>query len=225
MYNGGKNANGVYQTIINNFPKHTAYVELFLGSGAIIRNKRPASMNIGVEVNPEVVKKFHSKRAYSVVVDDVFNYMEREMVLYSPNTLVYADPPYIPETRKNPQIALYDFELSKNRHIYFLDKLKKLDAMVCISAYENKIYDKMLSGWRKVSFETGTRGGAATETIYMNYPHPVTLHEYTYLGKDCWDRQRIKRMIDGKIKQLEKMPPHQREAIIEAIINLRPGVK
>lgn len=48
-YPGGKNASGTYQTIINLIPPHTVYIEPFLGSGAILRQKKPAAISYGIE--------------------------------------------------------------------------------------------------------------------------------------------------------------------------------
>lgn len=48
-YPGGKNGSGVYQAIINLMPPHRVYIEPFLGGGAIMRLKRPAIANIGVD--------------------------------------------------------------------------------------------------------------------------------------------------------------------------------
>ncbi|MGJ8626091.1 MAG: hypothetical protein ACSHXB_03935 [Sulfitobacter sp.] len=39
-YPGGKNGGGAYQRIINHMPPHRFYIEPFLGSGAVLRNKR-----------------------------------------------------------------------------------------------------------------------------------------------------------------------------------------
>jgi DNA adenine methylase len=50
-YPGGKNGAGVYQRIINLMPPHAVYVEPFLGSGAVMRLKRPASLNIGLDLD------------------------------------------------------------------------------------------------------------------------------------------------------------------------------
>lgn len=55
------------------------------------------------------------------------------------------------------------------------------------------------------------------ECIYMNYDKPARLHEYTYLGLDCWDRQRIKRKIERFVNKLRGLPDHEREAILEAV--------
>ena len=59
-YPGGKNAPGVYQTIINHMPPHAVYIEPFLGSGAILRLKRPARINIGIDRDPQAITTFQS---------------------------------------------------------------------------------------------------------------------------------------------------------------------
>lgn len=52
-YPGGKNS--CYQHIINQIPPHRVYIEPFLGSGAIMRLKLPASINIGVDLDDSVL--------------------------------------------------------------------------------------------------------------------------------------------------------------------------
>jgi site-specific DNA-adenine methylase len=57
VYPGGKNGAGVYQTIINLMPPHDVYIEPFLGGGAIMRQKRPALLNIGVDLDPGAIAR------------------------------------------------------------------------------------------------------------------------------------------------------------------------
>src|SRR5579883_1311551 len=59
-YPGGKNGAGVYQQIINRMPPHSVYIEPFLGGGAIMRLKRPAALNIGIDRDPRVIAHFCS---------------------------------------------------------------------------------------------------------------------------------------------------------------------
>jgi DNA adenine methylase len=64
-YPGGKNGAGVYQQIINRMPPHAVYIEPFLGGGAIMRLKRPAAINIGLDLDPRVIQRFGSYIAES----------------------------------------------------------------------------------------------------------------------------------------------------------------
>jgi DNA adenine methylase len=63
------------------------------------------------------------------------------------DTLIYADPPYLMETRTQ---RMYAHEMSVDDHLEMLDVLKLHPGPAVISGYENKTYDKHLRGWRKI---------------------------------------------------------------------------
>lgn len=50
-YLGSKAASGAYQAIIAQMPPHDVYIELFLGTGVVMRMKQPAVIDIGVEID------------------------------------------------------------------------------------------------------------------------------------------------------------------------------
>ncbi len=54
-YPGSKNGSGCYQQIINQLPPHDLYVELFAGSAAVLRKKRPAVGNIAIDADAAAV--------------------------------------------------------------------------------------------------------------------------------------------------------------------------
>ena len=54
-YPGGKNGAGIYERIINHMPPHETYIEDLLGSGAVLRNKRPAKRNVGIDRSVEAL--------------------------------------------------------------------------------------------------------------------------------------------------------------------------
>jgi len=66
-----------------------------------------------------------------------------------------------------------------------------------------------------------TRGGRlAEEVLWMNYPEPVTLHDYRYLGADFRERQRIKRKTQRWTRRLQEMPDVERYAMLAALEQL-----
>ena len=59
-YPGGKSGPGVYHRLINLMPPHAVYCEPFLGGGAVMRLKRPAAYNIGVDLDSGVIAAWRS---------------------------------------------------------------------------------------------------------------------------------------------------------------------
>lgn len=54
-YPGGKG--NVYHKLINMMPPHRTYIETHLGAGSVMAAKRPALANIGIELNPVVLRE------------------------------------------------------------------------------------------------------------------------------------------------------------------------
>ena len=55
----------------------------------------------------------------------------------------------------------------------------------------------------------------------MNYPAPLELHDYRYLGKNFRERERIKRKKQRWMARLRTMPDLERYALMEAVAALR----
>jgi DNA adenine methylase len=60
-YPGGKGS--VYQKLINLIPPHEVYVEPFLGAGSVMLHKRPTSLNIGIDIDADVIAAWQSAAA------------------------------------------------------------------------------------------------------------------------------------------------------------------
>lgn len=226
MYNGGKNTDGVYHTIINQLPPHSTYIELFGGSGAIIKKKKPAQSNLLVEINRAVCFTHHAQnpnRKYNVIMGDSLEIIKTGHKLFRgfKSTLVYCDPPYLLDTRRS-QKPIYKYEFTREMHVAFLEWAVTCPCLVVISAYRNPLYDKMLTSWRRVDYNAGIRTGEkVVESLYINYPVPATLHEYTYLGKNRREREAIQRKIKNRTAALLRLPVYQREALLEALLKCR----
>lgn len=217
-YPGGKNGSGAYQTIINLMPPHDTYIEPFLGGGAIMRHKRPAARNIGIDNDPEALKFFTVKnggtRGVTLHHGDAFGFLERHP--FTSRDFVYCDPPYLHDTRV--KLKLYRDEWPIADHQRLLDILKSLPCMVMISGYGSALYDEVLKDWNTITYQAMTRGGTqATEWLWFNYPHPTALHDYRYLGADYRERERIKRKKQRWINKLTDMPLLERQALLSAM--------
>jgi site-specific DNA-adenine methylase len=227
-YNGGKGGDGVYQTIINQIPPHQTYIELFLGGGYILRTKKPAwYRNIGIEINPAVFKKWNDARETGIHDFDILhdcgieflgNTIGEMVTRKKEDTFIYADPPYPRDTRKSAR-PLYEFEFTEADHRRLLGTISLLPYNIAISSYENDLYNEYLAGWRKISYTAQTRKGKATEVLYMNYPEPEMLHEYTFAGNNYRERERIRRKVQRHIEGLKKLPALERNAILQAIFD------
>jgi site-specific DNA-adenine methylase len=214
-YPGGKGENGVLQRLINLMPPHETYIETHLGGGAIMRNKLPARRNIGIEIDPEIINLWSANQInFELVHGDAVTFLKNYQ--WTGKELVYCDPPYLRETRKK-HYPLYKYEYTCQQHIELLETIKSLPCMVMVSGYQSKLYEEMLTGWRTYSFQAGCHYGVATEYVWMNYPLPLELHDYRYLGDTSRERERLKFIKRNWIRRLKSMPVLEREALLSAI--------
>lgn len=222
-YPGGKNGSGVYQTIINQFPPHRVYIEPFLGSGAIMRLKKPAEINIGIDKDPAAVHAWNSdaglQPGVTVICDDAISWLASNVI--PTDALIYLDPPYIMGTRSR-QRTLYRCELDDDDHRRLLQIITGLHCSIAISGYWSGMYAEALADWRLVKFQAMTRGGKmATECLWLNYLEPLELHDYRYLGDNFRERERIKRKQARWRNRLARMTAQERYAMLSVLDELR----
>lgn len=203
-----------------------------MGNCAIMRHKLPADVNIGIDIDPNVINAWENLKGSplapansiynrSVHLDlfhaDFFEYAEKCLPAWNfPDCFVYLDPPYLMETRKK-ETALYKNELTRADHVRLLRVAMALKSQVMISCYDNELYSSYLAKWNKHTFIGKTRSGGVEETIYMNYKLEGKLHDYRYTGSNFTDRQRIKRKVARHVEKLRNLPDAERNAILEAL--------
>jgi DNA adenine methylase len=209
---GSKGADGVYHSIINQMPPHYCYIEPFLGHGAIMKAKRPADRNIGIDRNVDAVAHVRALIPYAELsVGDGIRYLER--FEWRGGELVYCDPPYLLETRTSNK--RYKFELSAHQRL--LELLRRLPCPVILSGYYSPLYAETLSDWRVVTYTGQTRGGPRTEYLWCNFPEPWELHDYRYLGNGFRERERIKKLQRRWVAKLESRTRLERLALFSAL--------
>ncbi|GAK05205.1 methyltransferase [Geomicrobium sp. JCM 19037] len=94
--------------------------------------------------------------------------------------LIYADPPYIIETRTKRH---YKHEMTIDDHIDLLDALNDHPGPVLLSGYAHKLYDDRLRGWKVETRQVAAEGGATrNEVLWLNPVAADCLWDETMLG-------------------------------------------
>lgn len=114
-----------------------------------------------------------TERLCGVVIENrpALSVMER---CDGPQTLIYADPPYVHETRSQKRIHgtlehAYTHEMSAADHHDLLTWLVECRSMVMLSGYRVDLYDRMLKGWRRVDVDALADGARRrTESLWLN---------------------------------------------------------
>lgn len=263
-YDGGKNGSGVFQRLICMMPPHTLYVEMFAGSAAVLRRKKPAKQSIAYEMNRATIRELatHLPPEYFLPWDfnsewngkgplpgcggtsigfnhpgtfetslEIFNLDAYEGVkskllpgaytygFHRPgDVLLYADPPY-PDDVRSTKGKIYEFEmLTAEEHAGLCDLLLSLPCRVMVSGYENDLYNQKLKGWRKEQIPTTNRAGARViETVWLNFPPPIELHDASHVGQNYRERWNITKRVRNWTGQLKKMSAGEQQAIFEAL--------
>lgn len=221
-YPGGKGGAGVYQAIINQIPPHRCYLELFLGGGNVFERKAPAASSFLMDADPQIVEVWRERCWTRCDVEvrkgDAISYLEARR--WSGDEFVYLDPPYVHDTRKGG--ALYRFEMSDADHVRLLAVLASLPVPFALSGYRGALYDDAARahGWRRIDFQAMTRRGPAMESLWMNYPAPAALADYSHVGRDYRERERIKRKVHRWVSRWQQLPAVERNAIKAAMVDV-----
>lgn len=86
------------------------------------------------------------------------------------NVLIYADPPYLLNTRGGKQ---YRCEMNEQDHMELLAALADHKGYVILSGYPSEMYDRELSGWHKIEKRSYNQNSdARTEVLWFNFDLP-----------------------------------------------------
>ena len=136
---------------------------------------------------------------------------------YSADVFIFADPPYVLSERSHGK--QYQHELSDGDHGRLLSVLLAIprSTAVMLCGYRSQLYAAVDREWRSVDHRVPTRGGLQDERIWMNYPIPTQLHDYSYIGECRRSRERIRRRQRNWVSQLQAMTDPERSAMLEIL--------
>lgn len=214
-YDGGKGIS--YAQIINLMPPHEKYIESHLGGGAVMRNKRPAKQQFGIDIDPNVISMWKEEQNLhcELIHGDAIETINKLEI--NNNTLIYADPPYYPTTRKRKKVYKHDYSIDD--HVALIEFLTSRKCMVIISGYYSEYYDSELKNWNMHKFNSKTHAGIAEEYVWFNFDKPKMLHDSRFLGANFREREIIKRRTDRLKNRISKLPIAEQSALREWLDN------
>ncbi|MEQ9330251.1 DNA adenine methylase [Thalassobaculum sp.] len=216
-YFGGKGAAGVAQALINVMPPHATFISGFAGHCAVLRLKRPAARNIAIDRDGDLAGFWQDHKHVEFRAGDALDELQR--FAWTGRELVYLDPPYLFETRRDPR-PRYRHELTDDDHERLLDLACRLPAMVVVSHYDAPLYRHRLASWSHHTVASKTRRGMATEHFWTNYPTPPTaLHDARFVGRNYRERQTVKRRAERWRRRFLDMPQLERVAVLSALLS------
>jgi site-specific DNA-adenine methylase len=217
-YPGGKGK--TYQHVINLMPPHRVYIETHLGGGAVMRHKRPAERNLGIDADERVIAAWAEGKhpGIELLCDQAEEVLARHD--FHGDELVYADPPFHPITRRRSRVYRHDYSDADHRRLLLV--LRSLPCMVIVSGYANALYDTVLSGWGKRTFRAKTHTDVREETLWFNFEPPRALHDSRFLGDDFRERQTRKRRLQRLQERVHDMDPVERAAFVRWLTEAYP---
>lgn len=220
-YPGNKKINGFYHKIINQIPKHKTFHEVFSGKAAISKLLLEKGSDAAIHLNDLDIDVLE-ELIFEVEHANISNVRALEYIkkLKAAGTdeVAFMDPPYLHSTRPY-STKLYKHEMTDADHKQLLSSVLQLKCNVMIVHPVCDLYDNWLKGWRKVFVKVRYHNKTSLECLYMNYDEPTVLQTDAYLGKDCWDRQRIKRKADSLVSKLLGLPKLERDFVIKRVLD------
>jgi site-specific DNA-adenine methylase len=228
-YIGGKSGAGTYQFLINHIPEHDVFISAFLGNCGVTRYIKPAALTILIERDRDIFQKWEQCRlplSYNLKFGDCMQILPRIKYKDDKRYFIYLDPPYILKLRSWQTSLYYRHEFnSSEEHTELIELLFRLtqkhkNIMFMINTYPSDLYESLFSGYKRLQFRSQTRSGARLEHVYLNYdPIAYPLHDYSFIGANFTDRQRIKEKVKRWKLILSKLDQREREFIIREINN------
>ena len=215
---GSKATTGLCQPLIAMMPPHDVYIETHLGGGAILKRKKPALRNIGIDRNARSIETCSCGHEVELIHGCAHRFLAE--FEFRGRELVYADPPYLQATRRSDRRYRHDY--TDGDHAELLDILCALPCQVMISGYPSDLYDEMLEGWGSLEIQVNNQSCVVTEKLWFNF-FPDRVHWASLAGRNFTHRQTVRRKAASWGRRYKAMPRSERLAVLAAMMNVEAG--
>jgi DNA adenine methylase len=202
--------NRAQRLIINEMPPHNLFLELFIGKKPIMRLKRRASINIGLDSDPDVVAAAAERYrdcGFTLICEDAIAFLGRNEWLHPQGKeLVYCALPQLGSNHRRESTQTYQS--------FLLEVLRELPGMVIIAGAWHELYQHQLADWRTISYKGA---GGVDKFAWLNFDQPLQLHDYRYLENHYELERRAARWRE----RLADMPLLERQALLYTLQSLK----
>lgn len=222
-YYGGQRSAGHFQNLINIIPKSDIYIEGFLGLSGVFSNivNDENSKYIGFDLLPEIIDRWNKiRKPNEFFFNSCYSHIANILSMFpEEKKFVHFDPPY--RKTRSPKLYVHDLKTDDDflKLINFIKSIQKSCSIV-ISHPKDELFDILLNenGWSFIYFETNTRNGLIPNGCYINYDScNIELADYSYIGQDFTDRQRIQRKLDRYQNKINSLPIDERKALLKIL--------
>lgn len=185
-----------------------------------MRAKLAAEESIGVDIDPEVVARWRKSgpRDVKVVGGDAVAFLLSRR--FAGDEFVYADPPYLPTTRRARRVYRFEYDVQGHRRL--IQTLRSLPCPVMISGYPSALYDQLLEDWEKETFPCPSQSGLRREVVWMNYARPKLLHDHRHIGSTYREREALRRRRTNLLKRVATLSDLERNALLAELATEKP---
>ena len=112
------------------------------------------------------------KRLEGVTIENM-DALKLIQTMDAPDTLFFADPPYMAETRKENSKTQYGYEMTREQHAQLLELLTNCQGNAIICGYDNPLYREKLAGWQMATAKSNAcqSSEARLECLWVKRPH------------------------------------------------------
>ncbi|PWU69082.1 DNA methyltransferase [Gracilibacillus dipsosauri] len=129
---------------------------------------------------PERIKQVSERLKFTQI--ECFNALDLIQRYNRKEVLIYADPPYLFDTRQSKQ---YKHEMGNDEHFHLIEVLKDHQGPVLLSGYSHEIYLNELKDWTLVTKDSVALGGAKRiESLWLNPMAAEQMKQFTLFELD-----------------------------------------